>query len=879
MWRHSTFLVCSGALLLAACGDDSAAVQASSSESTGEQPESTSPPTATTPTSATAADSSTASTADTSGVTASSSDDGSGSESSTGGEEDVNTRGSIITECGALTPPASGTCELTTAGTSGVILRGTVLAPGEVLRGGSVFYSDAGVIACVACDCSGEAGAADASVVTCADGVISPGLINPHDHITYANNYPIGQGVDRYEHRHDWRIGQHGHDDLPYNDEASNNVVAAAELRFVMSGATSAASAGGRMGLLRNLGNSDQLEGLPVRSAFSDTFPLDDANGVTHEMGCNYGANRRTAEDIAGLDGYLPHIAEGINAAARNEITCTSSGAYDLIAPQTAVVHAIGVVPDDAATLEADDTKVVWSPRSNIVLYGNTAPVTMLDRQGVTLALGTDWVSSGSMNMQRELRCAAELNTDYFDGYFSPEQLWRMVTTNAAFATGSHAAIGMLKPGYIADIAVFAASGSVDHQAVIDAELADVVLVVRGGEPLYGDDALLALPEIGGAACETLDVCEVAKRACVAQDIGGGTTLVGIRAAIEAYYGLFFCGVPDDEPSCVPFRSEYEEGITATDGDGDGIADATDNCATVFNPVRWLEDEQGDADADAVGDVCDPCPLDGDDGCVLPDPNDFDNDVVGNGEDNCPFVDNSDQADADGDGHGDACDGCDVANPGPSACPASIEALRDPADADHPDDGTVVVITDAYVTGIRLGMGSLGFYVQDDTLLPYSGIFVYTGGAPDVEVGNRVSVSGTYTEYFELSEIVANSYVVDDAGTVLPFEPIDFADPGDLGALATAEPYESMLVSVGAVSIVDDNPDGGSDFDEFSVSGPLRIDDQVFDNAIGSGLGNDCPVGTDFTGIVGIEGFSFSNYKLMPRFAEDIGVVDCVPYE
>ncbi|MBC8072001.1 MAG: amidohydrolase family protein, partial [Deltaproteobacteria bacterium] len=524
-------------------------------------------------------------------------------------------------------------------------------------------------------------------------------------------------------------------------------------------------------------------------------------------------------------------------------------------------------------------TKVVWSPRSNIVLYGNTAPVTMLDRQGVTLALGTDWVPSGSMNMQRELRCAEELNATYFDGYFSPEQLWRMVTTNAAFATGTHAAIGMLKPGYVADIAVFAASGSVDHQAVVDAELADVVLVVRGGEPLYGDDALLALPEIGGQACESLDVCEVAKRACVAQDVGAGTTLVGIRAAIEAYYGLFFCGVPDDEPSCVPSRSEYPDGITATDGDGDGIDDATDNCVTVFNPVRWLEDAQGDADADGVGDVCDSCPLDGDDGCVLPDPNDFDNDVIGNGEDNCPYLENPDQADADGDGHGDGCDSCTLANPGASACPLSIAAVRDPADPDHPDEGTPVVFTDVYVTAIRQGEDSLGFYVQDDTLMPYTGIFVYTGDAPDVEVGNRVTVSGIYEEFFGLSELSLSSYVVDDAGTVLPFEPIAIDDPGELGVAATAEPYESMLVAVGAVSIVDDNPDGGSDFDEFSVTGPLRIDDQVFDNVTGAGLGNACAVGTSFTGIVGIEGFSFANYKLMPRFAEDIGVVGCVPYE
>ncbi|MBC8069699.1 MAG: hypothetical protein IAG13_15285, partial [Deltaproteobacteria bacterium] len=355
MWRPSMSSACILAFVSACGGDDVPADgTADASESSSGSPSSTTMSTATSADGSGEASSASTQGGSTSSGGTDSSDDGSGSESSTGGEPDVNTRGSVVTECGALKPAATGTCELTSTGTSGVILRGTVLAPGEVFRGGSVFYSDAGIIECVDCDCTGAPGAADAAVVTCADGVISPGLVNPHDHITYANNYPIGEGVDRYEHRHDWRIGQGGHDDLPYNDEASNNVVAAAELRFVMSGATSAASAGGRMGLLRNLGNADQLEGLPVRSAFSDTFPLDDANGITDEMGCNYGDDRRTADDIAGLTGYLPHIAEGIDAAARNELTCTSSGTYDLIAPQTAVVHAIGVVPDDAATLHAD---------------------------------------------------------------------------------------------------------------------------------------------------------------------------------------------------------------------------------------------------------------------------------------------------------------------------------------------------------------------------------------------------------------------------------------------------------------------------------------------------------------------------------------------
>jgi hypothetical protein len=75
--------------------------------------------------------------------------------------------------------------------------------------------------------------------------------------------------------------------------------------------------------------------------------------------------------------------------------------------------------------------------------------------------------------------------------------------------------------------------------------------------------------------------------------------------------------------------------VIEPDNDGDGIADAGDNCPDVYNP------DQADTNGTGRGDACDP---------------DDDNDGVPDTDDNCRAVHNPAQEDGDDDGLGDACD-------------------------------------------------------------------------------------------------------------------------------------------------------------------------------------------------------------------------------
>jgi len=803
-----------------------------------------------------------------------------------------------VTECGRpVARSAKRVCTVTSSGTADRVFRGTVLLPDETLHTGEVMISETGTIVCASCDCSSSPGYGAASVIECADGVISPGLINPHDHITYANNAPASHGTERYEHRQDWRRGLRGHTPLQTTSGASADVVRFAELRSVMAGVTSIAASGGEVGLARNVDDQDPrlLEGLPILPAKTDTFPLDDTSGFLVSSGCNYGANRTTTANVSGLESYLPHLAEGIGVEAHNEFSCSSIDAptqkkYDLLQKRTAIRHGIALTAADARELQREQSSVVWSPRSNISLYGNTASVTMLDAAGVQISLGTDWIPAGSMNLLRELHCADELNKNHFGKHFSDSDLWRMVTVNGAFAVGAPGLIGAIKPGYVADIAIFDAKTRKDHRAVIEAGVEDVALVLRGGKTLYGDTDLLDHPVMNGAACEPIgagrgDVCGAPKKACVAQDTGGTASLARIREAGEAVYPLFFCRdqKPANEPTCAPYRPEYKDGITPTDQDGDGVSDDKDNCPNVFNPVRPLDHgKQADEDADGAGDACDRCPNDGQNSCRSPDANDLDGDGISNGKDNCAEESNADQRDSDADGHGDVCDKCPAANPGASPCAVTVVELRDPKAAGHPKEHGAVVIRDAWVTAVTSPSGSGGglLYLQTGTAA-HNGILVLAGStARNVAVGNRVSVEGVYSEALGVSQVTAASVDVTDASVLPKFEPIDVTLDEIRTGGAKVEAYESMLVRVrGQVSITDDMPDGPANyFYEFVVDGKLRVDDAIYarygtpspSDAYPSPPAAGFTNGTVFRSLTGILSFSFGNSKLQPRGAADL---------
>jgi len=819
----------------------------------------------------------------------------------------------LIITCPAATATLSNpaSCDAV-PGDNGRLLVGTVLLPGKVYRGGQVLTDGAnGNITCVGCDCSATAGFATATKFLCGTNVISPGLINAHDHITFidgpfyggwndAGYFPDGGIPERYEHRHDWRRGgaaHDGHSVIPSGATGGTIPITWQELRQLIAGTTSVAGSGGAPGLLRNLDRPDtsatasSQQGLGANTTGADyeTFPLGDTAGTELTEGCGY-PQVPNASAVPSLAAYLPHISEGIERSARNEFLCLSGildGGSGVFTPRTAMIHGIALKPADVRFIANRQSSLIWSPRSNISLYGETANVSVYHRARASIAIGSDWLRSGSMNVVRELQCADYLSSSFYGGFFSDESLWRMPTINAAAALVVSTRTGVLERGRTADVSVYRYTGTGNpYRAVIIARPEDTLLVLRGGTPLYGDEGVITRV---ASSCNGVNVCGATKSVCLSEI---GTTYLSLANANASAYPLAFCnGPPPTEPPCTPMRgarwlfsgaNAYTGIMTpGVDSDGDGIGDAMDNCPQYFNPIR-PEDlgVQSDADGDGRGDVCDVCPLSSGTTCAAFDPMDADGDGVPNLSDKCPMDPDAMQLDTDGDGKGNVCDVCPMqANPGANVCPpppgmlATIPQIKTGVVAPN----TRVQIVDVLVTGV----GGPGLFVQDTGPMnpDNTGLFLYypaTLPRTDVRVGDRITVpSGTVQDFFsqiQVASIPAGSITVLSSGNALPPPVVVTAAEVSTGGMRAAA-LEGVFVRLNGVQVASITPAPGmgdsTPNNEYTVSQPpataeLRVNDYLY-------LTTPFPlVGENMGFIQGILQFRYGDSKLEPRAETDM---------
>jgi 5-methylthioadenosine/S-adenosylhomocysteine deaminase len=361
-----------------------------------------------------------------------------------------------------------------------ILMHGTIITPDAVIPSGWLLIENGRIQ-----QVSEQKPAVTAAHEVETAGLIFPGLIDLHNHVSW-NVIPRWETSAAFTNREQWRT------DPDYMNRVGNpyqslidagrfcDMNTYGEIRALAGGVTSilaTASRGCIDGLARNLDFSSGFYAFPD----SDTQHLQ--NDVFFST--NPEPLRARLNDSR-FQAYLIHVAEGTDDAARGEFSqLTSSG---LLTAKTAIVHGTALQPDDFQALQAAGASLIWSPRSNIELYGATTDVQAALDAGVRIALAPDWAITGSSNMLDELRYAAALNASDF----SDQQLTAMITTIPAAIVGISDKVGAIRPGAYADLLVLSGDSADPYRALVQSDAGDVQLVLVNGMPLYGDPALMA---------------------------------------------------------------------------------------------------------------------------------------------------------------------------------------------------------------------------------------------------------------------------------------------------------------------------------------------------------------------------------------------------
>jgi len=406
------------------------------------------------------------------------------------------------------------------------VIRGTLVTPDTVLVGEVVI--DADTIACVAVNCTNPAGA---SVFTVTEGYIYPGFIDAHNHVAY-NVLPKWTPPKLYVNRGQWQRAKAYKDfKAPYNDLKDHHhlfceMVKWGEMKALVSGITAvqgtSPAATCIRTLIRNVENQNEL-GTPRSHVRTFILDISSFDGTI-----NWDVTKA----------FVVHIAEGLptDSVSRREFQILKQ--KGLLRAETAIIHGTALGDAEFTEMGAAGAKLIWSPQSNRVLYGQTTNIPLALRHGVSVSLGVDWNPSGSDDLFGELRVAAEFNENQFGNVIKDADWLKMITVNPAHALALDGYIGRLAPGLKADVTVLRARGDDPHRSLLANHPQDVEMVWVGGELLYGREAVLQ--KFKPDQCEALEVNGTKKRICVADATNpvtkSGETLAQIQTILLSKY-------------------------------------------------------------------------------------------------------------------------------------------------------------------------------------------------------------------------------------------------------------------------------------------------------------------------------------------------------
>ena len=419
----------------------------------------------------------------------------------------------IIAENGSLwkTDPnpsdRQGTCFTESDNTEeSYILKGRIVpmtGEGDVIENGNIMIEGSKIVAIWA---DGEIPPINTDNVSTYDtgATIYPGLIDLHNHMHY-NHIPLwdfnvhlsdsqkseeGGYTNRYQWGNNWDYG-------PSITWMKNNVqqrsrwdMSAEQMKY----AEVQAVAGGVTAVQGSPGSgTDAWDSMLSRNIELYNFGQDGIStcAVCGAADDDYTGNHLISQNQSGsLNAWFVHLSEGVDQSSKAEFDALWD--KGLIMDETVVIHGTGMDASQFNQMGTTGAGLVWSPFSNLVLYGDTTDVVAADNAGITISIAPDWGPSGTKNNLHELKVADMWNREILQNHFSDYELAEMVTSNPAEISNWETFVGQLKTDMYADIVVIDTFHENPYRNLIEAIDPDVRLTIVHGKPVFGDIDLMS---------------------------------------------------------------------------------------------------------------------------------------------------------------------------------------------------------------------------------------------------------------------------------------------------------------------------------------------------------------------------------------------------
>jgi imidazolonepropionase-like amidohydrolase len=372
------------------------------------------------------------------------------------------------------------------------VLYGTVVtmdAARRIISDGAVFIDATGKIAAVQPRLAEMPAGFDAHTLAVeTKATIYPSLIDVHNHPPY-NIMPIWHVDKKYADREAWRGSALYAAVLkaPMKKLQTQSALVPAIVRFVEAKAV----IGGVTTTQGTALTTDRMyQGLirVVESTGDAALP----NSTPHLENVDSGQAAEFYKKLQTATSCLLHLSEGVSASARGffEDLQLPDGTWALAA-NLAGIHCVALQAGDFDLLKKNASSVIWSPLSNLLLYGQTTDIATVLKDDILLAMGPDWSFSGSKNAFGELKAIRSIS-DILNIPLSDVNLLEMATINAARILKWDKATGSIEPGKYADLLVVDAPAGDPYHGFISSKEERIQLVILAGAPLFGDTTLMS---------------------------------------------------------------------------------------------------------------------------------------------------------------------------------------------------------------------------------------------------------------------------------------------------------------------------------------------------------------------------------------------------